>query len=113
MVHFQWLALPQLDGALLPRGRPLVLTAHDVLAREPSPAQRAAQRRLYRRMDAVIAHSEHGRRRLIDELGARRRARFTRSPTAPSTHLARAPAAPAAAGARATTERARSSCASA
>ena len=36
LVHFQWLALPQLDAPLLPRGRPLVLTAHDVLAREPS-----------------------------------------------------------------------------
>jgi glycosyltransferase involved in cell wall biosynthesis len=42
LVHFQWLALPQLDGALLPRARPLVLTAHDVLAREPSA--RAARR---------------------------------------------------------------------
>ena len=27
LVHFQWLTLPQVDGALLPRGRPLVLTA--------------------------------------------------------------------------------------
>ncbi len=71
LVHFQWLTLPQLDGALLPRARPLVLTAHDVLAREPRVAQRAAQRRLYRRMDAVIVHSEHGRRRLVDDLGLR------------------------------------------
>jgi glycosyltransferase involved in cell wall biosynthesis len=68
LVHFQWLAVPQLDGALLPRGRPLVLTAHDLFAREPSPAERFAQRRLYRRMDAVIVHSEHGRARLL-ELG--------------------------------------------
>jgi glycosyltransferase involved in cell wall biosynthesis len=69
LVHFQWLVLPQLDRLLLPRGRPLVLSAHDVLAREPSPAQRGAQARLYRRMDAVIAHSEHGRRRLVEDLG--------------------------------------------
>ena len=41
LVHFQWLALPQLDAALLPRRRPLVLTAHDVLAREPSARQRS------------------------------------------------------------------------
>ena len=34
VVHFQWLALPQVDRFLLP-DRPLVLTAHDVLAREP------------------------------------------------------------------------------
>jgi len=69
VVHFQWLALAQLDGPLLPRGRPLVLTAHDILTRYATPGQRAAERRLYRRFDAVIAHSARGRERLIDELG--------------------------------------------
>jgi len=69
IVHFQWLAVQQVDGPLLPRGRPLVLTAHDVLPREPRPGQLRAQRRLYRRFDAVIAHSRHGARRLTDELG--------------------------------------------
>ncbi len=69
VVHFQWLTVQHLDGRLLPAGRPLVLTAHDVLPREPRPGQRAAQRRLYDRFDAVIVHSEHGRARLIDELG--------------------------------------------
>ena len=75
VVHFQWLTVQHLDGGLLPerrRGRPLLLTAHDVLPREARPGQRAAQRRLYGRFDAVIAHSEHGRRRLIDELGVER-----------------------------------------
>ncbi len=38
VVHFQWLAVQQLDGPLLPRARPLVLTAHDVLPREASAA---------------------------------------------------------------------------
>jgi glycosyltransferase involved in cell wall biosynthesis len=54
-----------------PRARarpPLVLTAHDVLPREPRPGQLAAQRRLYDRFDAVVVHSEHGRLRLIEEL---------------------------------------------
>lgn len=69
VVHFQWLALQQLDLHLLPRGRPLVLTAHDVLPREGSAARRSAQRRLYERVDAVVAHSEHSRRRLVDDLG--------------------------------------------
>jgi glycosyltransferase involved in cell wall biosynthesis len=69
VVHFQWLAFQYLDGTLLPRGRPLVLTAHDVLPREPKPGQRAAQRRTYRRFDAIVVHSEHGARRLVDELG--------------------------------------------
>ncbi len=69
IVHFQWLTVQPLDVHLLPRGRPLVLTAHDVLPREPRPGQLAAQRRLYERMDAVVVHSGHGRDRLVDELG--------------------------------------------
>jgi glycosyltransferase involved in cell wall biosynthesis len=74
VVHFQWLTVQPLDVHLLPRarrrgGRPLVLTAHDVLPREPRPGQRDAQRRLYERVDAVVVHSEHGRDRLVGELG--------------------------------------------
>jgi glycosyltransferase involved in cell wall biosynthesis len=69
VVHFQWLPVQQLDGLLLPRGRPLVLTAHDILPREARAGQRSAQRRLYGRFDAVVVHSEHGRRRLVAELG--------------------------------------------
>jgi glycosyltransferase involved in cell wall biosynthesis len=94
IVHFQWLTMQPLDSHLLPRraqgggdadrargrgaqhagagagaGPRLVLTAHDVLPREPRRGQLAAQRRLYERVDAVVVHSEHGRRRLVDELG--------------------------------------------
>jgi glycosyltransferase involved in cell wall biosynthesis len=76
VVHFQWLAVQYLDGLLLPARRrpggarrPLVLTAHDILPREARPGQRAAQRRLYDRFDAVVVHSHHGRARLVDELG--------------------------------------------
>jgi glycosyltransferase involved in cell wall biosynthesis len=68
VVHFQWLAVQHVDAHLLPRGRPLVLTAHDVLPREPRPGQLAAQRRLFDRFDAVVVHSAHGARRLVDEL---------------------------------------------
>ena len=68
VVHLQWLTVQPVDVGLLPR-RPLVLTAHDVLPREPRPGQLAAQRRLYRRVDAVVVHSEHGRRRLVEGLG--------------------------------------------
>ncbi|HEY4897485.1 MAG TPA: glycosyltransferase family 4 protein [Solirubrobacteraceae bacterium] len=76
-VHFQWLTVQHLDGRLLPDSRrsgtpgaaPLVLTAHDVLPREPRAGQRAAQRRLYDHFDAVVVHSRHGARRLSDELG--------------------------------------------
>jgi glycosyltransferase involved in cell wall biosynthesis len=69
VVHFQWLTVQPLDVHLLPRTRPLVLTAHDVLPREPRPGQLAAQRRLYERADAVVVHSEHGRGRLVEALG--------------------------------------------
>jgi glycosyltransferase involved in cell wall biosynthesis len=76
VVHFQWLPVQHVDGHLLPgrqtvsgARRPLVLTAHDVLPREPRRGQLAAQRHLYDRFDAVVVHSEHGRARLTQELG--------------------------------------------
>jgi glycosyltransferase involved in cell wall biosynthesis len=81
VVHFQWLPVQHLDTHLLPRRhlaitagragarRPLVLTAHDILPREPRPGQLAAQRRLYVRFDAIVVHSERGRARLTGELG--------------------------------------------
>jgi len=69
LVHLQWLDLPQIDRALLPPRRPRLLTAHDVLPREPRPGQVAATRRLLRAMDAVIVHSEHGAERLRAEVG--------------------------------------------
>ncbi len=69
VVHFQWLTVQPVDVHLLPRARPVVLTAHDVLPREPRRGQLAAQRRLYDRVDAIVVHSEHGRARLVDALG--------------------------------------------
>lgn len=69
VVHFQWLSVQAADVHLLPRSRPVVLTAHDVLPREPRRGQLDGQRRLYDRVDAVVVHSEHGRARLRDELG--------------------------------------------
>ena len=63
VVHLQWLSVPDLDRFLLPR-RPRVFTVH-----YPLPASERARRRqrgLLSRMDALIAHSEHG----ADELRA-------------------------------------------
>jgi glycosyltransferase involved in cell wall biosynthesis len=93
VVHFQWLSLQQLDGRLLPRGVPLVLTAHDVLPREARPGQREAQRRLYQRFDAVVAHSQHSRERLVDELGVESE-RVHLIPHGAFAHLAEAPEQP-------------------
>ena len=64
-----------------------MITAHDVLPREPRPGQRAAQRRLYERVDAVVVHSEHGRARLLEELGVDP-ARVHVIPHGAFTHLA-------------------------
>jgi glycosyltransferase involved in cell wall biosynthesis len=69
VVHFQWLSIQALDARLLPEGHPRLLTAHDVLPREPRPGQLAGQRALYERMDAIVVHSAHGAARLRDELG--------------------------------------------
>jgi glycosyltransferase involved in cell wall biosynthesis len=68
VVHFQWLPVQHLDVHLLPKGRPVVLTAHDVLPREARAGQRDAQRRILERVDAVVVHSRHGRDRLVDDL---------------------------------------------
>jgi glycosyltransferase involved in cell wall biosynthesis len=69
VVHYQWLTMPALDVHLLPPRRPRVLTAHYVMPLSPSRRQLAAARRLYGRMDAIVAHSEHGAARLRDEAG--------------------------------------------
>jgi glycosyltransferase involved in cell wall biosynthesis len=72
VVHFQWLSVQPIDVHLLPprgAGPRLVLTAHDILPREPRPGQLSGQRRLYERFDAIVVHSEHGRARLTEELG--------------------------------------------
>jgi glycosyltransferase involved in cell wall biosynthesis len=68
VVHFQWLAVQAVDRWLLP-ARPIVLTAHDLLPREPRPGQAWAQRRLYNAVDAVVVHSAYGRGLLVSELG--------------------------------------------
>jgi glycosyltransferase involved in cell wall biosynthesis len=69
VVHFQWLPVEVADRALLRRDRPVVLTAHEVLPRNARPGQAWGRRRLYDRVDAVVAHTSQGRTRLVRELG--------------------------------------------
>lgn len=69
LIHYQWLTAPGLDALLLPRLRPRVLTAHYVLAPRPSRRQLASARRVFGRMDAVVAHSRHSASRLREEVG--------------------------------------------
>jgi len=52
--HWQWLWLEALSARLLPRGRPQVLTMHNVIRRGRSG------RRLAERMDATIVHTRRG-----------------------------------------------------
>ena len=70
VVHFQWLTRPAARRA--PAAARAPARAH----RARRPAARAAARpararsgALYERVDAVVVHSEHGRARLVDELG--------------------------------------------
>ena len=69
VIHYQWLTLPGLDSWLLPGRRPRLITAHYVLPQQPSRRQLAVARRLFGTMDAVIAHSRYGARRLREEAG--------------------------------------------
>ncbi|HET7054114.1 MAG TPA: glycosyltransferase family 4 protein [Solirubrobacterales bacterium] len=69
VLHYQWLTVPALDALLLPPRRPRAMTAHYVLPPQPSRPQLTAARRAFGAMDAVIAHSEHGARRLREVVG--------------------------------------------
>lgn len=91
--HYQWLPVPPVDVRLLPRDRPVVLTAHDVFPREGRLPVRRALSAAYRRADAVVVHSEHGRARLVAEAGADP-ARVHVIPHGAFTHLAALPAGP-------------------
>ncbi|MFY9488635.1 MAG: glycosyltransferase family 4 protein [Solirubrobacterales bacterium] len=67
VTHFQWLPIQRVDRHLLPPG-PVVLTAHDVIPREPRPGQLGALRATYSSVDAVVVHSEHGKGVLVERL---------------------------------------------
>jgi glycosyltransferase involved in cell wall biosynthesis len=69
VLHYQWLTVPVLDASLLPPRRPRLMTAHYVLPPRPSRRELAGARRAFGAMDAVIAHSEHGARRLREVVG--------------------------------------------
>ncbi|HMC51040.1 MAG TPA: glycosyltransferase family 4 protein [Solirubrobacterales bacterium] len=69
VVHYQWLTVPSLDAFLLPATHPRLLTAHYILPPTPSRREAKVAKRIFSRMDAVIAHSEYGAARLRDEGG--------------------------------------------
>jgi glycosyltransferase involved in cell wall biosynthesis len=84
VVHFQWLAWPQLDARLLRTRRPTVFTAHDLLPRRTA-SRRELWWKLLGRFDAVVVHSEHGRGTLAELGVAPARLRVIPHPVFPST----------------------------
>lgn len=65
VLHLQWADIPQLDAWLLRSRAPLVFTAHDLLPRRTAH-RTELWRRLFRRFDRVVVHSESGRRSLAE-----------------------------------------------
>jgi glycosyltransferase involved in cell wall biosynthesis len=68
VVHFQWLAVPELDRVLLRPRVPAVLTAHDLLPRRTA-TRRELWRSLFTRFERVVVHSERGRETLAPLAG--------------------------------------------
>ena len=68
VVHYQWLTLPGVDAALLPKAPAKVWTAHGFLRGSGSGGPRGlkASLRALERMDAVVALSEYGAGRLAE-----------------------------------------------
>ena len=62
VLHLQWLALPELDVRMRFRS-PSVFTAHDLLPRRTAGKQEL-WRRLLRRFDRLVVHTESGRETL-------------------------------------------------
>lgn len=63
VVHYQWLRPG--DAALLAPKRPRVMTVHNVL-------RRSGATDVARKMDAVVVHTRHGARELIERVGVHR-----------------------------------------
>ncbi len=63
VLHLQWVVSPDTDAWLLRTRSPLVFTAHDLLPRRTA-SHASTWRRLFGRFDAVVVHSESGRRTL-------------------------------------------------
>jgi glycosyltransferase involved in cell wall biosynthesis len=63
VVHLQWLAAPELDIRLWRAQAPAVFTAHDLLPRRTA-SRTDLWRKLLRRFERIVVHSERGRETL-------------------------------------------------
>ena len=69
VTHYQWLTVPALDHLLVPRKGPKVMTAHYVASPQPKWWELTTAQRTFGSMDAVIAHTSNGARRLEELIG--------------------------------------------
>ena len=69
VTHYQWLTMPRFDRHLISDRRPRVMTAHYILPPDPTGRQVRQAKKIFGGMDAVIAHSQLGAARLVDEVG--------------------------------------------
>jgi glycosyltransferase involved in cell wall biosynthesis len=69
VTHYQWLTMPAIDHFLVPRKGPKVMTAHYIASPEPKWIELTTAQRTFDSMDAVIAHTENGARRLRELIG--------------------------------------------
>jgi glycosyltransferase involved in cell wall biosynthesis len=71
LIHWMWLPVPRIDRRLLAPKRPRVFTLHHFLPESPSRRQEADVRARLEAMDAVVMHSQAGKRRVEEEFGVR------------------------------------------
>jgi glycosyltransferase involved in cell wall biosynthesis len=83
VLHVQWLAAPELDALLFRPSLPSVFTAHDLLPRRTAH-RTGLWRRLLRRFDRVVVHSERGLETLAAVGAERERLRVIPHPVFPS-----------------------------
>jgi glycosyltransferase involved in cell wall biosynthesis len=71
IVHWQWLPVPGIDRRILAPKRPRLFTLHHFLPESPTRREAADVRKRLESFDAVVMHSQAGRRRVEEEFGVR------------------------------------------
>jgi glycosyltransferase involved in cell wall biosynthesis len=69
VTHYQWLTVPAIDHLLVPHRGPKVMTAHYIASPQPKWLELTTAQRTFGSMDAVIAHTANGARRLEELIG--------------------------------------------
>jgi glycosyltransferase involved in cell wall biosynthesis len=83
VLHVQWLPAPELDAYLFHPHVPAVFTAHDLLPRRTAH-KTDLWRRLFKRFERIVVHSENGRETLVEAGVEPERLRIVPHPVFPS-----------------------------